>query len=302
MSNTTELHRAVIDAFANLGADIIPTPGDVNFRRLQTATVSALHAQLQLDPALQTQPQSITHLIQAVPEARRASLMHDLHQRDSASAAGAEADATATLDNEAAARMIVRRDPRAILHPDAFIDSTSGLAPGERLGPFATHGGIDIWFDLFFPVHRTEVREVGNSVPALVMTQARLTAGHHIQTSIDIQPGTVWLRGDLIDGALPPSAFVGIKVTGGSLKLASHATLNGDVIEVTAPLQGSLQLTLADDHVVPVAGACKTADVKLALPASLTFKFNAGTSTAQGSSGTAQAWGQQFAFTTSNNN
>ena len=293
MSKITELRRAVVDAFANLSADIISAPDDSSAERLQAATAAALQAQLQLDPALQAPPQAATHWRQVVPETIRASLMHELHLRDASSNSGPAAAV-------AEARVIVRRDPRAMLSPDALIDKLTGLVPTERLGPFATYGGANVWFDLFFPAHRTEIRETGNSIPAMVITQARLPLTHHNHPTIEFEPGTVWLRGDLVDSALPASAFVGIKVTGGSLKFAQHANVSGDVIEVAAPLHCTLQLTLADDHVVPTAGACSAADAKLALPTSLTFKFVAGASTVRGGSGTAQAWGQHFAFTSSN--
>jgi len=57
-----------------------------------------------------------------------------------------------------------------------------------------------------------------------------------------------------------------------------------------------LQLAPAAEQVTPVAGACAASDAQLTLPDSLTFKFDAGTSTAQGTAGKAQAWGQQFEF------
>jgi hypothetical protein len=55
-----------------------------------------------------------------------------------------------------------------MLPPGALVDSLSGLAPGERLGPFVTQGGIDIWFDVFFAARRMEVREAGAGAPDIV--------------------------------------------------------------------------------------------------------------------------------------
>ena len=56
MSKITDTRHAVIDAFANLSADIIPTPNDATAERLRAATVSALQTQLRLDPARQMLP------------------------------------------------------------------------------------------------------------------------------------------------------------------------------------------------------------------------------------------------------
>ena len=291
MSKIANEHRAVVDAFAHLSADITAAPSDADAQRLRSVTASALRAQLRLDPSLQALPPAATRLTQVVPESARAGLLQDLDTLDAREAAGERADETL-----ADAHVIIRRDPRAMLLPGALVDSLTGLAPGERLGPFATQGGIDIWFDVFFAARRMEVRETGAGAPAIVFTQARLPVIHRASTTIDIEPGTVWIRGDMVDGALPAAAFVGIKVAGGSLKLGQNATISGDTVQVPAPLKGVLQLALAADQVTPVAGACAASDAKLTLPDSLTFKFDAGSSTAQGTAGKAQAWGQQFEF------
>lgn len=291
MAKTVNEHRAVVDAFAHLSADITAAPSDADAQRLRSLTASALRAQLRLDASLQALPPAVTRSTEVVPESARARLIQDLDALDAHEAAGERADETL-----AEARAIIRRDPLTVLLPGALVDSLTGLAPGERLGPFVTHGGIDIWFDVFFAARRMEVREAGASVPTILFTQARLPVIRRATTTIDIDPGTVWIRGDLIDGALPASAFVGIKVAGGSLRLGQHATIHGDIVEIAAALKGILQLTLAANEVVPVAGACTASDAKLTLPNSLTFKFDAGASTAEGTEGKAQAWGEELEF------
>jgi hypothetical protein len=215
MANNANQHRAVVDAFALLGADIIAVPSDADAQRLGSFTASALRAQLRLDPSLQALPPAATRLTQVVPESARARLIQDLDALDEHEAAGERVD-----ESLVEARVIIRRDSRATLLAGSLVDSLTGLAPGERLGPFLTQGGIDIWFDVFFAARRMEVREAGASAPNIVFTQARLPVIRRATTTIDIEPGTVWIRGDLIDGTLPASAFVGIKVTGGSLKPA----------------------------------------------------------------------------------
>lgn len=288
MANLADEHRSIVDAFAHLTADITGPPVEADAQRLRTVTASALRARLRLDPSLQALTPADTRLSQVVSESARAQLIQDLEAHETTSGQAG--------DTVAEARAIVRRDPRAMLRPDAMVDSLTGLAPGERLGPFATQGGIDIWFDVFFVAHRTEVKVTGAAAPDIVFTLARLPVIHRATTTIDIEPGTVWIRGDLVAAALPAGAFVGVKVSGGSLRLNQHVTINGNNVEISAALNGTMQLTLAEINVAPIAGACTAAGATVTPPASLTFRFHAGTSTVVGTDGEARAWGQHFRF------
>jgi hypothetical protein len=291
MPNPVNEHRAVVDAFAHLSADVTAAPSDAAAQRLRSFVASALRTQLRRDPSLQALPPAAMRLDQVVPESARTSLTQDLDALDASDAAGVRPD-----DRLPDAHVVIRRDPSAMALQGALIDNMTGLAPGERLGPFATRGGIEIWFEIFFAARRIEVREIGAGAPAIVFTQARPPVIHPASTSIDTEPGTVWIRGDLVDGALPAASFVGIKVASGSLELNQHATISGDIVEVPAPLNGVLQLVPAADQVTPVAGACTASGASVTLPDSLTLKFGAGAATVQATDGKAQAWGQQFEF------
>jgi len=284
MSNITDEHQAVVDAFAHLIADITKAPCDTDAKRLQSVMASALHAQLRDNPSIEALAPSLTRLHQKAPEHARAGLIQDLD----------EIKATGELPNEPL--IVVRRDERETLLSGSLVDGLTGLLPRERLGPFGTHGGIDVWFDVFLAARRMEVRETGASAPAIVFTQARPPVIHHTTTTIDIESGTVWIRGDLINSGLPAAAFVGIRVVGGSLTLNQHATITGDVVNVSAPLKGVLQLDLAADDVTPAEGACSSSDAKVTLPDSVTFTINSGSSTVEGTAGKAEAWGQTFDF------
>lgn len=281
---------AIVDAFAHLASDLTESGPEADRARLRSVTAAALRAQLQDDPTYGALPPTRSRLLQAVPEGARNDLLAAL-------------DAIEAGDEPAAEGLVlVRRDIRDSLLTGGLIDSLSGLAAGERLGPFPSQGGIDIWFDLYTPTQRMEITESGASSPMVVLSQARLPVLRRASTTIDVEPGTAWVRGDLVDGALPPSAFVGIKVSGGSFRLGQKATVSGDVVTVTAPLTGTLVLELAPDEVTPVAGACIAADVKLTLPETLTFTIEAGTSTVEGAPGAARAWGQEFTFGPSTGN
>jgi hypothetical protein len=283
MPKITAKHQAVIDAFARMGADITQARGGADRKRLQSAIASALREQLRAKPSITAPPPPHTELALEVPDSERAALLRDV---DSLGDAAGHGEALA----------IVRRDPRERLLSARLIDSLTALKPAERIGPFGTLGGIDIWFDLFAAAHRTEVRETGATAPAMVITQARPPVTRHSVTTITIEAGTVWIRGNLISGSLPAGSFAGIKVTGGSFRTSQHVTTVGDNVEVAAPLKGELKLQLAVDEVTPAIGACSSADTKVKLPDSLTFTFNGGSVTTVGTAGTAKAWGQTFKF------
>lgn len=287
MSNITGEHDSIVDAFAQLIADIAGSPYDAGTKRLKAVMASALRAQLRLDPSGKALDRASSRLSQVGIKDARSDLLRAL---DESAVAG---------DTSYEALAIARRDEREMLLQGWLVDSLTGLVPGERLGPFATHSGIDTWFDVFFALHRTEVREAGSSVPILVFTQAQPPVIGRSTTTIDIAAGTVWIRGDHVAGGLPAAAFVGIKVTGGSLKLSQRGNVAGDVVEVATPIKGVLQLKLAVDEITPVAGACDSSDAKVALPDTLTFTFSTGSSKAQGAAGKAAVWGQQFDFESS---
>jgi len=195
--------------------------------------------------------------------------------------------------------VVLRRDDHDLLLSGALINALSGVKPNEHLGPFIGHGDIGIWFDVYQPAQRIEVWEQGNPAPAIVFTEARRKLIHTKKSKVDIEQGTVWIRGDLIDSSLPPYAYVGIKVEDGSLKLNQPITVDDDVIKVSSALVGILELKLTADKVTPSPGGCEAARADVVLPESLTFEFSAGSLTVTGVKGQADVWGQTFRFGTS---
>jgi hypothetical protein len=283
MPKITAKHKAVIDAFARIGADIIEASGGADTKRLRSAIASALKEQLRAKPSITAPSPLHTGLALEVPASERTALLRDVDS------VGDEAGLGEAL-------AMIRRDPRERLLSARLVDSLTALQPAERIGPFGTLGGIDIWFDLFAAAHRTEIREAGATTPALVITQAGAPVTRHSLTTIRIEAGTVWIRGNLIGGSLPAGSFAGIKVKGGSFRTRQHVAMAGDIVRVAAPFKGELKLELAADEVTPVAGACSSADTKVKLPDSLTFTFDGGSVTTVGTPGTARAWGQTFKF------
>lgn len=283
MSDSANDDREIVDAFGALIADITQAPNEADAKRLRAVTASALRAHLREKRSIKDLPRSPASLRAEAPEAVAAELAERL-----------EAGEPADLPGEV--RRLVRRGEREMLLSGSLIDGLTGLAPSERLGPFRTYGGLDIWFDVFFAARRIEVKQNGVAVPNLVLSSARPPRITASKITIDIEPGTVWIDGSLLAGGLPASAFAGIKVSGGTLTLSQTSAFSGNVVTITAPLKGTLRLDLAPDAVTPVAGACSESNATLELPSALTFKFSSGSSTVESAAGAAEAWGQRFEF------
>lgn len=289
MRRTTGPKRALVDAFSQQVADLTASFGDDETQRLRSAMASAMRSQLRPNAAIQPDLPVGARLRPVVDDEFRAALTADLDTVDRS-----EGEAFAALSGEPL--LITRRDIRETLLSGSLLDSLTALRSGERLGPFGTQGGIGVWFDIYFAARRMQVRETGSPAPAIVFTQARLPVLRRATTIIDIEPGTVWVRGDLLPVALPANAYVGFKVRGGSLKLRTAATITDDLVEIAAPLQGDMTVELAADVVVPAAGACTSAAADVSLPGTLKLSFDGGTTITTGASGRAEAWGQTFDF------
>jgi hypothetical protein len=278
----TKNEQRAINAFAALIADITRAPNAEAARRLRSVIAYALRASLRTNPDGETLIPALTRINHIVPESLRESLIGDL-------------DAIEPGDVLSEVISVIRRDEREMLLSGRPVDHLTALLPAERIGPFETHGGIDIWFDVFLSARRMEVREKGMSAPAMIFTQARPPRVRRATTTIDIEPGTVWIRGNLVDASLRQDAYVGVKVVGGSLRLSQHANIFDSVIEIDPPLKGVMRLDLAMDSVTPGAGVCSS-NAKVELPDSLTFNFDAQVLTVVGTAGKAETWGQRFNF------
>jgi hypothetical protein len=282
--------RPVVDAFARLIADITQAPSDADSQRLRWLTAAALRTELESNLTQRVSPPAATPVRQIESGAAQVELLQQLDEMQAAGAAPSEPI------------VVVRRDEREALLQGEFLDSLSGLAPVERLGPFGTLGGTNIWFDVFRPSSRLEIWEAGASQPALVLTLAHPAIVRRPNTTIDILAGTVWIRGDLVMDGLPSGAYIGIKVSGGSVSFNIRGTLAGEVLTLPAPLRGTLRLNLAPDAVAPVPGACSSAGVTVTLSDTLTFAIGGGRWTVEGTPASATVWGQTFQLGASTGN
>ncbi len=191
---------------------------------------------------------------------------------------------------------IIRRDARETLVSGQFEDRLGGLKATERLGPFRSVGGIEVWFDLFTAARRVTVRDGAVSTPAFVLTGARRPVRRGGRAVVRLDAGTVWIRGDVLTGTLPVGAYVGFRVVGGSLGLNGPSTIGADVVDVGGSLDGSIRLDLASETVTPVPGGCDGAQANVTLPPALTITFGAGGIGVSGGAGACEMWGEGFTF------
>ena len=137
--------------------------------------------------------------------------------------------------------------------------------------------------------------EQGAAAPAFVISSGRRPRFSLASTTtLDLQKGTVWIRGDLVDAGLPAGAYVGATVADGKLALPSVTSQTADRVEIEAPVNATLTLILSAEKIAPTADTC-TASVKLDLP-KITLTFGPGGVTVDGEVGRAEAWGQAFDF------
>ncbi|MGH1340610.1 MAG: hypothetical protein ACRBN8_03590 [Nannocystales bacterium] len=175
------------------------------------------------------------------------------------------------------------------------VDRLSGLRVSERVGPFNL-GAREVWFEAFFAAKAMTVVRTGEPRPLLALSRAHRPRTSRGTTTLDLQAGTVWVRGDLISSALPANAYVGIQIRDGSLALSGAASVDGDTVELGGALTGTLTLELQTPTVQPQDGGCRAAGATIELPEKLVFAFKDGALRIKGSSGRATAWDQTFHF------
>jgi len=189
---------------------------------------------------------------------------------------------------------IVRRDEREDLLALRLADPLTALGGIERIGPFLVDDR-KVFFEFWREARRFEITENGASKPALVISSARLPKISLLgSTTLDLQKGTIWIRGDLLDAGLPAGAYVGITVSDGKLRLPNVTGSAEDSVEVLSPLEARLELVLTADELTPGPDGC-ISGASLDLPR-LTLVFGADGLEIEGAEGRAEVWGQEFQF------
>lgn len=191
---------------------------------------------------------------------------------------------------------MVRVDEREDLIEARVAGPLSALGGAERLGPFIVDGSR-VWFEFYWPARRFVVTETGASAPAFVMTSARrpiFSGPGPGPLTLDLQEGTIWIRGDLLSGSLPAGAYAGVTVSDGKLTLPNTVNVATGEVEIAAPVGATLTLELSPGTATPSESGCD-AHSSTTLP-DLTLTFGPGGLIIAVGSGQATAWGQAFEF------
>lgn len=290
MSSPKRIPNAVVEKVARLTSDLTPSSDPAKLSRVRTLASSlvARSRPAQDDPVLVrnlagiADPLGLT-LDEEALKTLSETLRADILERDGRGE-GEEAEVVEMrrVEDDAATRFLA-------------VDRLSGLRVSERIGPFNL-GAREVWFEAFFVAKAMRVVRTGEVRPLLAFSQARRARTSRGTTTLDLQAGTVWVRGDLISSALPASAYVGIQIRDGSLALSGSASVDGNTIEVGDALWGTLTLELEAPTVQTHEGGCRAAAATVELPEKLVLAFKDGTLRTEGSSGRATAWDQSFDF------
>lgn len=189
---------------------------------------------------------------------------------------------------------MVRIDEREDLLAARVAGPLTALAGAERLGPFVVDGSR-VWFNFYRPTRRFTVTESAASAPAFVLSSARrpvLSASGPL--TLDLQAGTVWIRGDLLSASLPTGAYIGIRVSDGKLKLPNTVNIDTGEVEIAAPVNAKLTLQL-DPGSVSLSDSGCDANTSLSLP-QLTLTWDGGHPAIEMSDGEVEVWGHTYHF------
>jgi hypothetical protein len=203
------------------------------------------------------------------------------HQQMLATARDLSAAQAAAAKTAPTSRLNIRTLPASPL-AKAEAAWSSGLAPSETLGPFSDKLGQPVWVDVFSVVRTLRFARSAGAVPFLVVPvevivhHDTLLAPHRPPpTEFDLAAGSVWIQGQQLAGAAPAGGFIGLRISGGTIRLSAASTIgSGDNVVVPATVTVTLDLTLAAPASPTGSGPGADArEAKAALPATVRFVF-----------------------------
>lgn len=288
MTTKRRLHPSVVEKVSQLTADLTARPGATTelarLRRL-AASVADRRGDVGIHLAHES-PSLALHLPVAFEAAQLDALAQELEDDTSSPADARDADILELQRIDEASLVVVQPAHRL-----------SGLLATERLGPFRVGALGNIWFDAFFAARARRVVRTGEARPLLVWGKALRPRTAGGVTTVKLQAGTVWVRGDLLSSTLPAGAYVGVRITGGTSTITTATVVGDDQITIGGPLTGQLVLELATDAVPPAADGCRASQAVVELPRTLTLTFTGSGVTVGSDAGGANAWGQRYEFT-----
>ncbi|WP_207483543.1 hypothetical protein [Arenibaculum pallidiluteum] len=135
---------------------------------------------------------------------------------------------------------------------------TSGWAPEESIGPFATEDGGVVWFDAHRTVGNPDIIvDVATGRPVILLSRPALppdsvSAG---TTDFELPACTLWLAASAFDAEAPAGSFAGLRVQGGTVALSQAASVHGSVVTLAPGAVVTLRLQIAPPERRPSGAA-----------------------------------------------
>ncbi|HEX6440827.1 MAG TPA: hypothetical protein VF007_01480, partial [Stellaceae bacterium] len=161
------------------------------------------------------------------------------------------------------------------LSPDPRIGATPGAAeaPTSTFGPFRDAFGRPALIDVFGIAARIPIQRSGAAEPFLYVELPPPTGSG---SALTLGAGSIWIPAAALAQGVPASAFVGLRIKGGTVGFGTTVALG--VSPIIVPATATVTLDLILDPPPPATGSGPGADARGAhvqTPARVTFTFTA---------------------------
>ena len=205
-------------------------------------------------------------------------------------------DPTAMASSSPAEFRVFRRE--APLAADALRETVPdwarGAAIAETVGPLRADDGRVFWYDFYRIVRLVPVYFAGESVPAFLfhLRERPFTLSDVINPAevlpflqsraYTLQRGSVWIRASLLAPAAPANGYVGLTISGGSLRFTPPITVQNGRLTIPAAGQCAIHLQLVAPAAPAFGGGSAgrdAASATIALPLSVDVTLSGGHAT-----------------------
>ena len=152
---------------------------------------------------------------------------------------------------------------------------------GEQIGPFLSHDGYSVWFDLYYYEEKLTVRSEDGSKPHFLFSKAKrniwLNAFKNTQT-VRLQEGHVWILGKLFTKDAGDNEYVGFNIKNGSFTLSNTKQWSGGNLDFEGNFTGKLTVQLVQpERNTPAFEGCDAAQsIDFQYPDEITLEWRNG--------------------------